>query len=134
MPATDANRRCRTETSDVATHDCDACPHGSLSASTSFASLSEDRPATCVSNDNDKTCRERVRVLPGFFFLKTNKATPFRDRVCLSSAGRFAISVLEKSPKLNIHTYANTQDARMEHKKSCCKKRRNIHGPVKTIP
>jgi hypothetical protein len=80
--------------------------------------------------------RARPRASRHFFenCFRTNKATPFRDRVCLSSAGRFAISVLEKSPKLNIHTYANTQDARMEHKKSCCKKRRNIHGPVKTIP
>jgi len=106
-----------------------------------FASQSEDRPATCVSNDNDKTCRERVRVLPGSFFLyncfRTKKATPFRDRVCMPSAGRFAIPRSKKSKIKNPHVFKHMHKLKMhvwKTRKVAEKKRRNIHGPEKTIP
>jgi len=103
-----------------------------------FASQSEDRPATCVSNDNDKTCRERVRVLPGSFFLYNCFRTKKKQRHFGTGSVCHLRDVLpfraRKSPKLKIHTYEDTSDGRMEHKKSCCKKRRNIHGPEKTIP
>ena len=77
-----------------------------------FASQSEDRPATCVSDDNDQDMPQaRPRASRQFFSLQL---LPNKKSNAISGPGLYAICGTfchfraRKSPKSKIHTYSNT--------------------------